>query len=91
MFERLFRSPEERKLRTAKVVKAIDHGCNVQLLCADEWGLVSVYLDHKPFSLLKRVLKRAGVELGGASVAFDREIIQLELGSHGWRRQIRLR
>jgi hypothetical protein len=73
----LWGSGEERKLNSARVVKAIDHGSNVQLLCLDERGLLSVYLDPEPFSLFCRGLKRARVELVGALIGFDRDTIQV--------------
>ena len=68
---------EERIVHTAKVLRAIDHGSNVQLLCLDEGGLLSIYLDPQPFSLFIRGLRRAGVELVGALIGYDRETIMV--------------
>ncbi len=77
MMKWLLRDGDGRELRRAKVIKAIDHGARVQLLCEDDGGLLSVYLDQGPFEAFERVLGKAGMELKGALIGFDEEVVQL--------------
>jgi hypothetical protein len=90
MLDWVLQSNLKRKLSKARVVKVIDHGVNVQLLCSDERGLLSVYLDRQPFILFSDLLRRAGMRMKGALIEFDLEIIQLALSDRNWRKQIKL-
>ncbi len=60
-----------------KVVKSIDHGTNVQLLCADERGLQSVYFEPKSFESFRRLLEKTGLELNGLQLEFNRELVNI--------------
>ena len=59
-------------MQTAQIVRATDHGPIVQVLCADDRGLLSVYFEHKPFSLLYKALRKAGLNLEGLQIRYDR-------------------
>jgi hypothetical protein len=69
----------EDTLQAAKVVKVIDHGPNVQLLCSDDRGLLSVYFDSKPFELFQKFVKKAGLSLLGLNIQFNMEIVNITL------------
>ncbi len=64
-------------MQTAKIVRATDHGTIVQLLCADDLGLLSVYFEHKPFSLLCKAIQKAGLELEGLQIRCDRDRVHV--------------
>ena len=64
-------------MHTAKVVKVINHGTNVQLLCSDERGLLSVYFEYKPFSLFIRSLQKAGLKLNSLLIDFNQDIVRV--------------
>ena len=64
-------------MQTARVVRAIDHGTVIQLLCADELGLISVYLDHEPFDLLCKTIQKMGLKLEGLQIRYDRHKIHV--------------
>jgi hypothetical protein len=64
-------------MQTAKIVRFFNHGTNVQLLCEDERGLLSVYFKHKPFGRLFRALHKAGLKLNGLPIKFNRDIIRV--------------
>ncbi len=72
------------ELRRATVVKAKDLGGKIQLLCKDDLGLLSVYLDYQPFALFTRILCRAGLELEGALIEFNRELVRVALPGERW-------
>ena len=70
-------------MQTVKVVRAFTHGTNVQLLCADERGLLSVYFEYKRFNLFLRSLQKTGLALNGLSISFDRNTVRVPvLGKH---------
>jgi hypothetical protein len=62
-------------MQTAKIVKAIDLGVNVQLLCADDRGLRSVYFKPKPYKSFLKTIQRSGLKLNGLQINFDREAV----------------
>ncbi len=62
-------------MRLGTIVRIIDHGTNVQLMCADERGLLSVYLEIKRFGHLARAVKKAGLELLGLQIKFNRDTV----------------
>jgi hypothetical protein len=64
-------------MREAKVVRAIAHGTNVQVLCTDERGLLSVYFEHKPFVSFYKLIKNAGLKFTGLQIEFNREIVRI--------------
>jgi hypothetical protein len=66
-----------RTMKTANVVRAIDHGTFIQLLCADEGGLLSVYLSRKRFGLLCEKIHRAGLKLHSLPIKYDRDIVHV--------------
>ncbi len=74
----------ENNLQRAFVVRAKDLGGKVQLVCRDDFGVLSVYLDYQPFALLTRILCRAGLELPGALIEFNRELVRIALPGQRW-------
>ncbi len=64
-------------LQMARVVRVFNHGTNVQLLCIDEWGLISVYFEQQNFNLFNKVIHRLGLSLKGLSIWFNRDIVQV--------------
>lgn len=62
-------------MRIAKIVRVIDHGTNVQLLCSDDRGLLSVYLEIKRFAHFCRAVRKAGLELLGLQIKFNRDTV----------------
>ena len=71
-------------MQTAQVVRATDHGTIVQLLCADERGILSVYLEHKPFSLLHSAIQKAGLKLKGLQIRYDRGRVHVPALGKTW-------
>ena len=71
-------------MRNGKIVRIFDHGIIIQVLCADERGLLSVYLEREPFNSFYRATKRAGLKLKGLCVNFDKDLLSVPaLGKHG--------
>jgi hypothetical protein len=67
----------ESLLQAGKVVKVIDHGTIVQLLCVDDRGLLSVYFEIKSFELFQNMVKKAGLCLKGLEIEFNSEIVNI--------------
>ncbi len=65
----------EDTMRVAKIVRIIDHGTNVQLLCADDLGLLSVYLKNQAYSRFCRMIRKAGLNLKGLEIRFNRNTV----------------
>jgi len=68
---------EKEDLKLAKVIKAVDHGNNVQLLCTDDRGLLSVYLNQKLFGEFNKMFSQTGSPLKGTIIGFDRDNIRV--------------
>jgi len=66
-------------MQTAKVVKSFNNGSNVQLLCADDNGLLSVYFQHKPYASFIMALQKAGLKLDGLLIRFNRYVVSVQL------------
>jgi hypothetical protein len=64
-------------MSSAQIVRVIAHQTNVQVLCADERGLVSVYFDPDPFASFCKLVKRSGLKLPGLPIEFDRESVHV--------------
>lgn len=64
-------------MQAGKVVRVIDHGTSVQVLCADERGLLSIYFEHKPFSLFYNLIRKAGLKLDGLQIEFNRDMVHV--------------
>jgi hypothetical protein len=64
-------------MRTGKVIRFIDLGSNVQLLCADKAGLLSVYFEHMPFISFYRMIRKAGLKLAGLQIEFNRTMVHV--------------
>jgi hypothetical protein len=58
-------------MRTAKIVRIYDLGADVQLLCSDDRGLLSIYFAHRSFDSFYRKLQNAGLDLIGLKIEFD--------------------
>ena len=65
------------RLHIAELVRVFDHGNNIQLLCSDTRGLLSVYLDPETFNMFNRAIHRAELKLKGLEVEFNREIVRV--------------
>lgn len=64
-------------MQTGKVVRTIDNGLNMQVLCADERGLLSVYFEHKLFSMFTRFVQKSGLKLCGLQIEFNRQMVHV--------------
>ena len=64
-------------MQEGKVVRIITHPSNVQVLCADERGLLSVYFDQVPFISFYKLIKKAGLKLAGLQIEFNREEVRI--------------
>ncbi len=62
----------ENTLKSASVVRFINHGTNIQLLCSDERGLLSVYLAPETFASFYKKLHKSGLKLAGLLIKFNR-------------------
>lgn len=69
----------ENNLHTGKVVKVMNHGKIVQLLCSDDRGLLSVYFDIKPFEIFQNVVKKAGLSIKNLEIEFNAEMVNITL------------
>ncbi len=58
-------------LRTAHVIRPVDLGRTVQLLCSDDGGLLSVYFETGQFEVFLTYIYKADLELGGLLIQFD--------------------
>jgi hypothetical protein len=67
----------EAIMQSGKIVRIIDHGTIVQILCSDERGLLSVYFDNKPFEIFKKVVKKAGLAMNGLEIEFNMETVNI--------------
>ena len=64
-------------MQEGKVVRIITHRSNVQVLCADERGLLSVYFDQGPIISFYKLIKKAGLKLAGLQIEFSREEVRI--------------
>ncbi len=62
-------------MQTATVVRIITHTNNVQLLCSDDRGLLSVYFEQMPFISFYRLIKKAGLKLAGLKIEFNHDMV----------------
>ncbi len=61
-------------MQSGEIVKIFDHGNQVQILCLDDRGLLSIFLEHKQFYSLLRVIKRTGLKVNGLLIKFDKDV-----------------
>jgi hypothetical protein len=71
-------------MQTAKIVKILDNGSNIQVLCADERGLLSVYFEHRFFRSFSKAIKRAGLTLNGLLINFDKTRVGVPALGKNW-------
>ena len=64
---------DQDRLQIASVIRPIDHGDFVQLLCSDERGLLSVYFEIAQFEVFINYLYKANMEVGGLLIKFDHD------------------
>ncbi len=76
----------ENHLQRARVLQAKDLGGKVQLICQDEFGLLSAYLDYEPFCLFTRILCQAGLQLKGALIEFNRDLVRVSMPGDRWQK-----
>ncbi len=65
----------ENTMRSASIVRFINHGTNIQLLCTDERGLLSIYLSPETFASFNKKIHRSGLKLAGLLIKFDRFVL----------------
>ncbi len=64
-------------MQTATVVRIITHTNNVQILCEDDRGLLSVYFEQLPFISFYRLIKKTGLKLAGLKIEFTHEMVHI--------------
>jgi hypothetical protein len=70
-------------MQTGHIIRILDYGPKIQILCADERGLLSVYFEPEPFKRFFRAIQRAGLKLSGLLIHFNRDAITIPaLGNH---------
>jgi len=67
----------EVTMQAATVVRVINHGDNVQVLCADERGLLSVYFKQIPFISFHNLILKAGLKVPGLQIEFNRRMVRV--------------
>ncbi len=70
-------------MQTAKIIRIFNLGAKVQILCADERGILSIYFEQKPFYLFARAIKRARLKLNGLLINFNRDVISVPALGNG--------
>jgi len=65
------------RMRSATIVRLFDQGTHIQLLCSDERGLLSVYLELKTFQALYKKINKAGINLAGLLIRFNRYLMNV--------------
>jgi hypothetical protein len=71
-------------MQIARVERIYDHGTNTQILCSDDWGLLSVYLEPKSFSRFHKMVNRTGLKLKGLSIEFSSNIVRIAGKGRKW-------
>ena len=71
-------------MQIAVLVRILHHGNNVQLLCKDTWGLISVYLEPDTFASFKNAVHRSGLKLKGLKIEFDSEVVRVTGKGKNW-------
>jgi hypothetical protein len=74
----------ENKLQRVSVMRAKDLGGKVQIICADDQGLLSVYMDYRPFCRFTRILCESGMKMKGTVIEFNREQVRIALPDSRW-------
>ncbi len=62
-------------MHTGQIIKIFDLEVNLQILCKDERGLLSIYLNRKPFNSFIKAIKKGGLQLNGLLIHFDENMI----------------
>jgi hypothetical protein len=70
-------------MQTGKIIKIIDLGVKIQILCTDERGLLSAYLERKPFYTFIKAIKRARLKLNGLLINFNKDVIRVPALGNG--------
>ena len=64
-------------MQTGNIIRIFDHSNNVQVMCSDDRGLLSVYFEHGHFSSFCQIIKKAGLNLHGLLIKFDRDTVRI--------------
>ena len=64
-------------MQTGNIIRIFNHSNNVQVMCSDERGLLSTYFDHGHFSSFYGIIKKAGLNLNGLLIKFDRDTVRI--------------
>jgi hypothetical protein len=75
----------ENKLQRASVMRARDLGGKVQIICTDDHGLLSVYMDYSPFCQFTRILCESGLKMKGTVIEYNRELVRVALPDRRWK------
>jgi len=71
-------------MQEGKIARVIAHKTNVQVLCTDERGLLSVYFEPKPYISFYKRIKNAGLKFAGLQIEFNHEIVRIpSIGKSG--------
>ncbi|MDD5701813.1 MAG: hypothetical protein PHU23_07150 [Dehalococcoidales bacterium] len=67
----------DETLRSARVIRFLNNGSYIQLLCSDERGLLSVYFEPEKFGRFYKKLCKAGLALSGLLIRFNRYLVNV--------------
>ena len=69
---------DTEQINTARIVRVFNHGANVQVMCADDLGLLSLYFRQETFSLFNRDIHKAGLKLKDLPIQFDSRTVRIQ-------------
>ncbi len=64
-------------MKTGKIVKIFNNINNIQVMCADDRGLLSVYFDRDHFLSFHKAIRKTGLKLNGLLINFDRHTVNV--------------
>ena len=64
-------------MQAGEIVRIIDRGDSIQVLCHDNGNLLSVYFEYTPFVSFYRLTRKAGLKLAGLPIEFNRQMIRI--------------
>jgi len=64
-------------MQSAQIVRIIAHETNVQVLCSDEQGLISVYFDQAPFISFYKLIKKSKLKISGLRIEFNHDWVHI--------------
>ena len=76
-------------MQTGNIIRIFNHNNNVQVMCSDDRGLLSVYFEYGHFASFCKIIKKAGLKLNGLLIKFNRDIVRVP--ALGERKEYRFR